>query len=526
MERWGHPLTTARTRPLPSLNSRLLAADARLSASHAARSRDLPERVLQFGEGNFLRAFVDWMIEHMNARGLFHGRAVLVQPIAEGLADRINAQNGLYTVLLRGGAAGKLVETREIVTSVDRCLDPYRDFDAVLKLATQPELRFVVSNTTEAGIRLDPGDRLDARPARSFPAKLTQLLYARFQHFDGDPSKGWIMLPCELIERNGDALQRAVMTLARQWNLPERFGAWVDTSCLFTNTLVDRIVTGFPKDEADQLTADLGYRDELMVAGEAFHCWVIESPRPLEEELPFVRAGLDVIWTDDMTPYRERKVRILNGAHTMLAVASFLAGNDTVRESMEDPLLRGYVQRALDAEILPTLTLPPAELAKFAESVIERFHNPFIRHELLSIALNSVSKYKARLLGSVLDTHRMGQAAPCLAFALAALLAFYRGEFSGDAFRGERNGTSYAIKDEPRVLAYFQSAWGDAPDGECGYDFCEHLVNQTLARDDFWGVRLNGQLPDFARSVAESLHAICRVGLRAALEQLLAKNAV
>lgn len=502
------------------LNSALLGADARLSASKA-RSLDLPERVLQFGEGNFLRAFVDWMIERMNSRGLFSGRAVLVQPIAQGLADRINEQDGLYTVLLRGVVGGTMVETRELVTAVSRCLDPYEDFDAVMELARAPELRFVVSNTTEAGIRVEADDRLDARPARSFPAKLTQLLFARFQHFDGDVSKGWVMLPCELIERNGDALKNAVLALAQQWALEPAFTTWIEWSCVFANTLVDRIVTGFPKDEVEELTRVLGYRDELMVAGEAFHCWVIESPRPLADELPLVEAGLDVIWTADMTPYRERKVRILNGAHTMLAVASFLGGNDTVRESMADPLLRNYVTHALQKEILPTLSLPRAEVAAFAESVIERFENPFIRHELLSIALNSVSKYKARLLCSVVDMHRRGQETPCLAFALAALLAFYRGKFAGEAFVGDRNGVPYIVKDDPRVLEFFQTAWAAVPGDDCSYRSVEELVEQALARDDFWGARLTDELPQLTSTVAEFLHDICRSGVRAVLEQLL-----
>lgn len=507
---------------IPRLDLTELARNPRLSESWDARERALPERVLQFGEGNFLRAFVDWMLERMNRRGLFNGRAVLVQPIAEGRAESINRQNGLYTVLLRGAVAGKMLETREVITSVNRCLDPHREFDQVLDLAKQPELRFVVSNTTEAGIRLDPEDRLEARPARSFPAKLTQLLYARFRHFEGDPSKGWILLPCELIERNGDALEAAVRELCQKWSLPDEFESWLAESSVFTNTLVDRIVTGFPSSEAEALGHELGYRDELMVAGEAFHCWVIESPRPVEKELPFVRAGLDVVWTKDMTPYRDRKVRILNGAHTMLAVGAFLAGKDTVRSAMEDPLLRSYVKSALREEILPTLSLPATELESFAQAVLERFENPFIHHQLLSISLNSVSKYKARLLGTVLDNQRHDHRhSPRLAFAMASLLAFYRGSFVDGAYQGSRDGTPYAIKDEPRVLEYFAEAWKSIPSGSCSEESCHALARDALARQDFWGCSLCEELPNFSRDVAEQLHAILSVGLRPALEQML-----
>ena len=506
----------------PQLNASLLGSDSRWEDSRAARARELPERVLQFGEGNFLRGFVDWMLERMNRRGLFNGRAVLVQPIAEGLGERINQQDGLYTVLLRGVAADSMLEQRELVTSVSRCLDPYRDFDAVLGLASAPELRFVVSNTTEAGIRLDPDDRLDGRPACSFPAKLTQLLYARFRHFDADPAKGWVMLPCELIERNGDALERAVKQLVADWALPLEFEAWLNRSCVFTNTLVDRIITGFPTEEADALASELGYRDDLIVAGEVFHSWVIESPRPLEEELPLARAGLEVVWTRDMTPYRERKVRILNGAHTLMALAAFLAGKDTVRECMDDALFRRYVEGALSLEILPTLTLPVAELSSFAGSVLERFGNPFIQHPLLNISLNSVSKYKARLLGTLLDNQRQGMSSPRLEFALAALLAFYRGSaLSDNALTGERQGQPYAIRDEARVLEHFANVWRQSPAGACSSELCTRLVKDTLARQDFWGCALHEVSPDLTVTVARHLNAICTVGVRAALEQML-----
>jgi tagaturonate reductase len=527
---------------LPRLDAKLLGSGRSFSRELTVPApRDLPERVLQFGEGNFLRAFVDWMLARMNRRGLFDGRAVLVQPIAAGMADAINGQDGLYSVVLRGLRDERVVESREIVDSVSRCLDPYRSFDAFLDCAKNPALRFVVSNTTEAGIRVDGADALDARPSPSFPGKLTQLLYARFQHVAGDPAGGLVMLPCELIERNGDTLKRAVVELARAWSLPVPFLRWLDDACIFTNTLVDRIVTGYPKDEAPALFAELGYRDDLLVAGETFHAWVIEGPPALEDELPLRQAGLDVTWTADVAPYRERKVRILNGAHTMLVFAGFLDGKDTVRRCMEDPLLRAYLQQGMDDEILPTLTagrpggaapLPPEDVAAFARSVRERFANPFIKHQLLSIALNSVSKYRARILPTVLDYHAANsRLPPRLTFALASLFAFYRGrEIRDGALVGQGRGTrpeaSYRVVDEPRVLEGFRDAWGEAalsgdpPDAAT----CLALARRVLSRVDFWGDDLVARLPGLDGAVALHLATICQLGVRAALERLARRS--
>jgi tagaturonate reductase len=504
---------------------RALAGDARHAAVARARARELPEKVLQFGEGNFLRGFVDWMLERMNRQGLFQGRAVLVQPLAQGLGERINAQDGLFTVLLRGVEAKAKSESCEIVTSVSRCIDPFAAFDAFLDCARRPELRFIISNTTEAGIRIDERDLEGARPAPSFPGKLTQLLYARYQHFGADPARGVILLPCELIERNGDALERAVLELAARWALPTEFVAWLQQGCVFTNTLVDRIITGYPKDEAAELEQRLGYRDGLIVAGEVFHCWVIESPRPLEEELPLAAAGLGVVWTNDMTPYRERKVRILNGAHTMVALAAFLSGKDTVRECMEDPLFRGYLEGAIEREIAPTLSLPPEQVSSFAASVLERFESPFIRLQLLSISLNSVSKYKARILGTVLDNQRrFGRASPRLTFALAALAAFYRGRELGErALIGERDAGRYEIRDDLPVLQFFLTAWQRAEAQGSSLEACARLIDDLLAQRDFWGTLADELSPEFRAAAAHHLHSICTHGVRRALEALEAK---
>ena len=508
----------------PKLSAQLLAGEHPFPAElGVTRPEPLPERVLQFGEGNFLRAFVDWMIDSMNARGLFRGRAVLVQPIANGMADAINAQDGLYTLILRGNERGLVKDERRLISAVSRCVNPYADFDAFLTCAKNPDLRFIVSNTTEAGIKTDPADRFDARPAHSFPGKLTQLLHARFTHFQGDPARGLVILPCELIENNGKELFRAVLETAKAWKLSSDFLRFVGEACVFTSTLVDRIVTGYPRDEAEALGAALGYDDALLVAGEIFHSWVIATPRALDDELPLNAAGLNVTFTGDLRPYRERKVRILNGAHTMSALAAFLAGHDTVKDCVRDPLFCRYIERGIHEEILPTLELPQAELIDFATSVLERFSNPFIQHYLTSIALNSVSKYKARILPTVADFLRArGSLPPRLTFALAALIAFYRGTtIEEGALLGERNGAPYRIQDDAPVLEFFAHAWsrGASP---YSADFCAQLVRQTLARTDFWGRDLNSDLAGFSSAVAEHLYAITSAGARSALERVVA----
>jgi len=499
----------------PKLNAALLAGGRFSSAGVVVHpARPLPERVLQFGEGNFLRAFVDWMIGRMNARGLFNGRAVLVQPIPQGMANTINAQDGLYTVLLRGIRGGTPVEEAEIVTSVSRALDPYTDFVGFLGCAENPDLRFIVSNTTEAGIAFSATDRRTDEPPASFPGKLTALLHHRFTHFHGAPDKGCVMFPCELIERNGDNLKAAVLKTARLWKLEESFVVWLERHNEFTNTLVDRIVTGYPKEEAAQLTAKLGYQDDLLDTAEIFHFWVIESRWNLAEEFPLTQAGLDVVWTPNMTPYRDRKVRILNGAHTMLALAAYLSGKNTVGECMADDLIRGYVERAIHEEIIPTLDLPEEDLLSFAAATTERFANPHITHYLLSIALNSTSKYRARVLPSVLEFRKRTGALPRrLCFALAAQIVFYRGTgFKDGVLVGLRSGEEYRIADDKPMQEFYLNVW----QGYSSPTDAEPLVRRVLANASLWGRDLTA-VPNLVEEVAGHLAAILEKGIGPAM---------
>jgi tagaturonate reductase len=502
-------MNTSAAATLPRLNAGLL---------KNAPENALPEKVLQFGEGNFLRGFVDWMIHGMNQKGLFGGRVVVVQPIAQGQAGKVNEQNGAYTLLMRGVQNGKVVEQQEIITSISRGLNPYGEFQEYLECAHNPDLRFIVSNTTEAGIAYHPGDKVTDQPPSSFPAKLTLLLLERYKACKGDLSKGFVLLPCELIDRNGDNLKKTVLQTAENWKLEEAFLEWIEKANLFTNTLVDRIVTGYPREEVDSLWQKAGYKDELFDSSEVFHLWVIEAPASLENELPLPKAGFNVIFAESMKPYRDRKVRILNGAHTSTVLAAYLAGKDFVGECMEDSLIGGFMKQAIHEEVIPTLTLPKQELEAFAEAVFERFSNPFIKHALLSISLNSVSKYKARVLPSLEEyVTTKGKVPPRLTFGLAALIAFYRGTTIRDgALIGQRGGKEYLIKDDLPILELFAKVW-------TGFDSSRASIAKAadtiLQKKEWWGKDLR-TIPGLADAIAANLDAILNKGMTAALEQV------
>lgn len=477
-----------------------------------------PERIVQFGEGNFLRAFADWMIDELNARGLLQSQVLVVQPIRQGLAAQLNAQDGLYTVLVRGTENGQVVESPRVVTAVRRALDPYASWPELVATFESNDLRFVLSNTTEAGIAYSPEPFDAARCPESFPAKIATLLYARFQAVRGHPERGLVFVPCELIEKNGTQLRECVLKHAAAWGLPAGFAKWVSEANVFLNTLVDRIVPGYPKAEVAAVAEKLGYEDRLLVASEHFHLWVIEGPRELEAELPFARAGLNVVWTDNLAPYRTRKVRVLNGAHTGSVLAAFAAGASTVKEMMDDPLTEAFVYRLVFDEILPHVALPEAERRAYAEAVLERFRNPFVRHELLSISLNSVSKWKVRVLPSLLDAVAANRSVtPLLAFSLAALLWFYRGHREPDgSFVGRRGDERYPIRDDEAVLDFFAREWALVEETDDRFQFTKNALAQT----QFWGRDLN-EVPGLTFSVAIALERIASLGMRETLKKLV-----
>ncbi|MDO7905545.1 tagaturonate reductase [Paenibacillus sp. JX-17] len=449
-----------------------------------------PERMIQFGGGNFMRAFVDWQLQQLNKQGRFMGSVVMVKSTDHGIGDKLNNQNGLYTVLLDGIEQGAPVHKAEIVSTISRVIHPNDDYRSYLALAEQDDLEFITSNTTEAGIvYLEERRPVDQAPA-SFPAKLTALLYRRYEL----GKSGFVILPCELIDRNGEKLRELVLRHAENWRLGEGFTLWLNSENTFTCTLVDRIVSGYPHARADELNKELGYIDQLMVSSEPFLFWVIEGPAWLSERLPLDQAGLHVIFTDDMTPYRERKVHLLNGPHTAMVPLGLLAGLQTVEEVMNDEDFAHYIRGLMNDELIPMLSLPHEELCSFADAVVERFRNPSIRHELASISLNSISKFKTRLLPLLLRYQSLNSRLPSrITLAMAALLLSYRGD------RVQR-------QDAPDILERFDRAWLH-PDT---------FITSILEDEQLWGQDLTN-VPGLTAALGDYIRILENKGARAAL---------
>lgn len=471
-----------------------------------------PERILQFGEGNFLRAFADYFVDVANERCGFNTKVLVVQPRGAGSCEKVNRQQGLFTLYLRGLEEGRAVSDKRVISSISRCISPQAHYGEFLKAAHNPALRFIISNTTEAGIVYEEESLFADTPPVSFPAKLTRFLYERYTAFGEKPGKGLVILPCELIDDNGKALEKCVYRYAARWQLGPGFAAWLAQENLFCSTLVDRIVTGYPAAEANALAVENGYEDALLNTAERFGLWVIEGPESLQEELPFARAGLPVLVTQNHKPYKRRKVRILNGAHTAMAMVGYLAGQNLVRECMQNAHLYGFVRAAILEEIVPALDMPEAELRAFAADVLERFENPYISHRLLSISLNSVSKWRARVLPSVKEyLLKTGRLPRRLVFGFAALLQFYCGSSLGpEGLLASRGGEEYTIQDEAEVLHFFLRHAANTP---------EELALAACNRQDFWGENL-AALPGFAKAAAGGLAAIRTLGVLEALRQL------
>lgn len=473
---------------------------------------DRPVKVLQFGEGNFLRGFVDYMIDIANQKGCFDGSIVIVKPIQGGSLASFYKQDCQYTVFLRGVADGEEEIVQRIVTSVSDAVDAYQNYGKYSNYAKLDSLRFIVSNTTEAGIFYDDSDLLSLTPPQSYPGKLTKFLFERYVHFNADLNKGLIILPVELIDDNGIRLLECVKRLASKWELDKGFIEWLDTACVFCSTLVDRIITGYPREDAESLWKSFGYEDRLIVAGEPFALWVIESPKDISLDLPLDKAGLPVLFTDNQAPYRQRKVRILNGAHTSFAMAAYLSGYDYVLEAMQDDLFLTFIRGLIYEEVIPTLDLPKEQLGEFAEAVFDRFNNPNIKHSLLSISLNSISKWKARCMPSLLSSVKNSGKLPVrLAFSLASLMAFYSGgKIEDGSLIGSRNGLEYRIKDDMDVLQFF--AGNSAKDTAA-------FVHSFLSNVSFWGQDLS-VLPGADKIITTYLDEIKTIGIRPAMVKL------
>ena len=480
--------------------------------------KDAPEKVLQFGEGNFLRAFVDYWFDLANEKAGWNGKCCLVQPIAPGLANMINDQEGLYTLYLRGSENGQKVDAKRVISSVSRCLNPYEadDYKKMMDVAASDDLEIIVSNTTEAGIQYDPSCKKDDCPPSSFPAKLTQVLYHRYKA--GKP--GIVMLACELIDNNGKELFKCVNQYIDQWELEDSFRKYVNEDCTFCGSLVDRIVPGRIRDEKEvaELEEKHGYADPLLDVGEVFGVWVIEGDEKLNDVLPFKKAGLldKVFVTPDMSPYKKRKVRILNGAHTGFVLGAYLAGENIVRDCMNDETIKGFMNKMLYDEVIPTLPLDKDDLMQFAAAVEDRFNNPFVNHELMSISLNSTSKWKARNMPSFLGyIEEKGCLPQCLTMSLAAYIAFYSNEIQSLTDAGlvcrRPAGNEYIVSDDRWALEFYYAHRNDTP---------EALVHAVLTNEQMWDQDLT-KIAGLEETVTADLKMIRTEGAKAAFASCL-----
>lgn len=441
------------------------------------------ERVIQFGEGGFLRGFVDYFLHKMNEKGVWDGKVVIVQPIEKGMCDMLTKANCEYNLYLRGIDNSQVVNERTHIDVISRCVNPYTENDEYLKLAENPDFRFIISNTTEAGIEYLGTEKLTDKPAKSYPAKLTQLLYRRFEL----GLDGFIIIPCELIDNNAVYLKEYVLKYAKLWELPDSFTEWINTKCDFCNSLVDRIVTGYPKDEAEKLFEEIGYEDNLLDTAEIFHLWVIEGNH--EDELPLNKAGFNVVWTDDVAPYKKRKVRILNGGHTSMVLGAYLYGLTNVLECLQDDTVSAYLKKCLFDEIVPTLGNTKTDI-DFANAVVERFSNPFIKHMLLSIALNSVSKFKVRVLPTIHEyKEKFNAYPPALTFSMAALIAFYRLDKANDS---------------EEIVKFMKDA----------------SVEEILKREDYWDADITDMIP----LVSDYYDLINEKGMKEAYNKVLSEK--
>ncbi|MFN3754690.1 tagaturonate reductase [Flavobacterium sp.] len=449
----------------------------------------LPIKVVQFGEGNFLRAFVDYAFQKLNKELDFKAGVAMVQPLENGMVNLINEQDGLYTLFLNGIKKGEKIQDIELITNVVAGINPYKEYDDYLALAKEEELQFIISNTTEAGIEYIETDTPEMRPPVAFPARLTVLLHERFKHFNGDSARGLTIIPCELINHNADTLKEIIVKYATQWNLGDAFKTWLLEACTFHNTLVDRIVPGYPRNEIEEYNSKLNYQDNLIVTAEPFFLWVIEGDDALRAKLPFHKTNLNVKIVDDMQPFRTLKVRILNGAHTAMVPFSLLFGNETVKQTVDGDFTGKFVNSIIN-EINGTLQMDKNEILAYSEEVMDRFKNPFIKHLLSDIALNSISKFKVRVLPSLIQYYNDHQQLPTnLTFSLACLIQFYKGVW---------NGKALPIKDTPELVEQFNTAWE--------LSNLEAVVKAVLSNEEFWGedlTKVNGLSEDIVFALSE-----------------------
>ena len=477
----------------------------RLNRTTAPQAKTYTEKVIQFGEGNFLRAFIEWIIWKTNQKTDFNASVVVVQPIDRGMVDMLNEQDGLYHLNLQGLLDGKPVDSIDLIDVISRGINPYRDFQDYLKLAEQPEMRFIISNTTEAGIAFDPACKFTDAPASSYPGKLVQLLYHRYECFKGDLSKGFIIFPCELIFLNGKHLKECIYQYIELWKLGEDFKNWFEKACGVYCTLVDRIVPGYPRDNAAELCERAGYEDHLLDKAEIFHLWVIEAPKEVAKEFPADKAGLNVLFVPSEAPYHERKVTLLNGPHTVLSPVGYLSGLNTVRECCEDETIGAFVHKVMYEELLPTLNLPEEELRKFAGDVLERFKNPFVKHFVTSIMLNSFPKFKTRdLPGLKTYLERRGELPKGIVLGLAGICTYYKG--------GKRGDDEIVVNDDEAIKNLLVELWASGD--------VAAVAKGVLGAEFIWDENLNA-VPGLTELLTADLALIQKKGMRAAVKSIL-----
>ncbi|SMP34907.1 tagaturonate reductase [Chryseobacterium profundimaris] len=451
----------------------------------------LPIKIVQFGGGNFMRGFTDYIIDKLNKETDWKGGIVNLQATPNGSILKMEEQDNLYTLFTRGIKKGEIHDEKQVISAIQKSINPYSDYNGFLALAKEEELEFVFSNTTETGIAYDETETSYEGPHRNFPAKVTVLLYERFKHFNGAADKGLRIIPCELIENNAFALRDIILKYAQLWNLEQEFVQWINQYNYFHNTLVDRIVPGYPKDDAGSYEDQLDYEDQMMVVSECFLLFVIQEAGNLNERIPFNKINEQILVVDDIRPYRLRKVRILNGGHTLMLAPAILSGQETVKESIDNPFIGKFLSNAIFNEVNPTLGLDEAELKNFAEEVFDRFRNPFIKHYLASIALYFVSKFKVRVLPSLLTyVETKGKLPVNLTFSLASLIRFYQGNF------GEK---ALPLNDEAGIIDKFKEIWTNE-------DY-EKVAELALSETLFWDTDLT-QVEGLKTAVAKALYEI------------------
>jgi len=464
---------------------------------NAGKYKKHPEKVLQFGEGNFLRCFVDWQLDILNETNGLDAGVVVIRPINTDFPPLLNTQDGLYTSILRGyDDKGNLRNDRRVISCVNREIPIYKEYSEFLSVAHNADLEFIVSNTTEAGITYREEDQYSDEPPVSFPAKLTRFLHERFTAFKGSKDSGLTLIPCELIDYNGEKLKEIVLKYITLWNLDDTFKNWILESNAFCSTLVDRIVTGYPREEIKTLQKELGYEDNFITTGEFFHLFVIQGPESLEKNLKLPQKDLNIKVVKDLKPYKLRKVGILNGSHTALVPVAYLQNVDFVKDAVNNPDIAAFIEQLLKNEIMPNLALPEEELTEYAASVVGRFKNPFINHKLLDISLNSMTKFKTRLLPQMITHYERTNAVPeLISLAFAALICFYRGEYKGK---------THAVKDDQFFMEMLGDMWKKPPQNE---NEAIEMIKPLIELESHWEYPLH-KMAGLKEKLAKDIYAI------------------